>query len=390
MWRLILTGLIRLFLDKIDLKVKYLWDNGFFPYVENVRRDHGPVWYNYHDWEKSYSRFVLYMRARYGTMNFIYSILHDDTAGGEDHGLSGEKWKAALDYYREAYGPMPFGQLNTVMGGWSTYRVWGNPAWLELHTVGNSPRNHGSYKNLRDIYNLDHVPVFDNEPYYLGSQRSWNRVDGENPPADSERDQYFARTHMWGNVFSGALVGHQYGTVAWNSTIEGDQEGTDNINIWNCMNWNGLKQVKYLAPFIKSEGGRFQDLVPVSDNLNPRYSAANKKNNLDGRAHMLLTPDKKLCYLYFEGECDKATVSGLLANQTYDAKWYNPRTGAWSDIGSGSLTADGSGVVTMPNFPGGLTQTALNTDWAAKLVTDPGPTSIATPLYLADSTPKCN
>jgi hypothetical protein len=39
-----------------------------------------------------------------------------------------------------------------------------------------------------------------------------------------------------------------------------------------------------------------------------------------------------------------------------------------SDIGSGRLTAIGSGEVTMPNFPGGLTQTADNTDWAVKLV----------------------
>ena len=83
---------------------------------------------------------------------------------------------------------------------------------------------------------------------------------------------------------------------------------------------------------------------------------------------MLRTPDKKLCYLYFEGLCNKATVNGLLANQIYEARWYNPRTGEWSDIGNGSLTANGSGVVTMPDFPGGLTQTADNTHWAAKLV----------------------
>ena len=51
----------------------------------------------------------------------------------------------------------------------------------------------------------------------------------------------------------------------------------------------------------------------------------------------------------------------------------------WSDIGSGSLTANGSGVATMPDFPGGLTQTAKNTDWAAKLVTDPVPAPTATP-----------
>jgi hypothetical protein len=40
-------------------------------------------------------------------------------------------------------------------------------------------------------------------------------------------------------------------------------------------------------------------------------------------------------------------------------------TDNWVEV---SLTANGSGVVTMPDFPGGLTQTADNKDWAAKLL----------------------
>ena len=162
--------------------------------------------------------------------------------------------------------------------------------------------------------------------------------------------------------------------IADDLAIEENQPGkSDNVYIWEALKMKGLQEVQYMEPFMHSEGSRYQNLEPVSENLNPRYSPADKEkgkdlNNLDGRAHMLRTPDKKLCYLYFEGLCNKATVSGLLANQTYEAKWYNPRTGVWSDIGSGSLTANGSGVVTMPNFPGGLTQTADNTDWAAKLV----------------------
>jgi hypothetical protein len=266
---------------------------------------------------------------------------------------------------------MPFGQATSAMGG-PTYR---NVPYdfLEVNTCGNGDRDHGQYKNMiNSFYSTPRKPVFNNEPYYLGSGRAWNVVDGENAGYDTPRDKYFARAQMWGNIFSGGIAGHQYGTVAWNSTIEANQPGkSDNVYIWEALKMKGLKEVQYMEPFIRSEGIRYQNLEPVSENLNPRYSAANKTYNLDGRAHMLRTPDKILCYLYFEGECDKATVSGLLANQTYYAKWYNPRTGAWSDIGSGSLTANGSGVVTMPNFPGGLTRTAYITDWAAKLVTDP-------------------
>jgi len=97
-------------------------------------------------------------------------------------------------------------------------------------------RDHGMYKNMiNSFYSTPFKPVFNNEPYYLGSQRKWNIVDGENAGFDTPRDRYFARTQMWGNIFSGGIAGHMYGTVTWNSTIEENRpRKSDNVYIWEA------------------------------------------------------------------------------------------------------------------------------------------------------------
>jgi hypothetical protein len=60
------------------------------------------------------------------------------------------------------------------------------------------------------------IPVFDNEPYYVGhTDAKYNRAGGEVVTRNSERDNYFGRAQMWGSVFSGALAGHQYGSANW-------------------------------------------------------------------------------------------------------------------------------------------------------------------------------
>ncbi len=36
----------------------------------------------------------------------------------------------------------------------------------------------------------------------------------------------------------------------------------------------------------------------------------------------------------------------------FKADWFDPRTGEWFDAGGGTLTADATGKITLPNFPG--------------------------------------
>ena len=44
----------------------------------------------------------------------------------------------------------------------------------------------------------------------------------------------------------------------------------------------------------------------------------------------------------------------------YAAKWFNPRTGEWTDLASGKLTSNNIGEINLPDFPS-------DEDWALSL-----------------------
>ena len=56
----------------------FLAEQGFVPVFEPVRRDTGPSWKAYFDFNKSYARYVAYLAARYGAFNLIFSGIHLD------------------------------------------------------------------------------------------------------------------------------------------------------------------------------------------------------------------------------------------------------------------------------------------------------------------------
>jgi hypothetical protein len=53
-------------------------------------------------------------------------------------------------------------------------------------------------------------------------------------------------------------------------------------------------------------------------------------NSTDYWAHCMRTDDKRLFKVYFEKGM-KHTRSGALPNTSYHARWFNPRSGEWSD-----------------------------------------------------------
>jgi len=62
----------------LDRKMRLLSEEGFVPLFETVRRDHGPAWKAYFDFNVSYARYVRYLVARYGAFNLIFSGIHLD------------------------------------------------------------------------------------------------------------------------------------------------------------------------------------------------------------------------------------------------------------------------------------------------------------------------
>jgi hypothetical protein len=189
-----------------------------------------------------------------------------------------------------------------------------------------------------------------------------NSPAGERPPDNSDRDNYFARAMMYGCVLSGALVGHVYGDGAYDLTTTDEPKGSRPY-IWEALQYQSAGQMQWMQKFITSEGKTYQNLQLASDDISPRKAPGSPETGLDGWALMMKTEKKDLALLYFESKAERARISNLKPNKSYQFTWYNTRTGQWLD--ASTLTTDSQGIAQLPSFPDGGAVATL--DWAAKL-----------------------
>jgi hypothetical protein len=63
------------------------------------------------------------------------------------------------------------------------------------------------------------------------------------------------------------------------------------------------------------------------------------------------TDDKRHFKLYFERNAARPDLSGALPSTAYKAQWFDPRTGAWSEAGAGTITSDAQGRIALPACP---------------------------------------
>ena len=353
----------------LDRKMRHFTEEGFVPLLETVRRDHGPSWKAYFDFNTSHARFVEYLVARYGAFNLVFSGIHLDWIP-KDYSLTAEEFNAALTYHWKTYGALPFGQPVTTLIDSSTYKRFGHgeqAPWLTMHAVGNKPRNHAIYASLEEIFQLKPAyPAANLEPYYTGWNHEINRPGGETPAADSARDNYFARAMMYGSVLSGGLAGHVHGTGAYDLTTTGEPAGWRPF-IWEALRYASGGQMQHLQKFVLSEGARYQQLELASKELRPRAAPDARDDGLEGWAFMMRTADRTLALLYFEQKAVNTRLTGLAPNARYRWMWFDPRQGRWSE--ARDFSSDGSGVLATPPFPGDASRATQ--DWAAKLTAAP-------------------
>ncbi len=354
------------YFQSLDRKLRFLAEQGFVAMLEPVRRDTGPSWKAYFDFDSSYGRFVQYLVSRYGAFNIIFSGIHLDWIP-KDYSLTADEWNAALTRHRAVYGPLPYGQPYTTLIDNSTYRAFGHAdrcPWLTMHSVGNKPRHHGIYAALEEIFRLDPpYPVANLEPYYTGWDHEINRPGGETPAPDSDRDNYFARAQMYGSVLSGGLAGHVHGTGAYDLTSTGEPAGWRPY-VWDALRFGSGGQMRHLSAFVLSEQARYQQLLLASEDLHPRKAPGAPEDGLDGWAFMMRTADRDLALLYFERGAARGTVAGLRPGSRYLWQWFDPRSGRWS--APSPLASGRGGTITVPAFPGG--PTGAREDWAARIV----------------------
>jgi hypothetical protein len=354
------------YFQSLDKKMQYLSDQGFVPLLETVRRDICPSWKAYFNFNESYSRFVQYLISRYGAYNILFSGIHLDWIPKE-YSLTADEFNEVLTYHLKKYGPLPFGQPHTTLISDSTYVEFGHGEkcpWLTMHSVGNKPRDHGVYKPLETLFKLDPpYPAINFEPHYTGWNHEINRPAGEQPQANSSRDNYFSCAQMYGSVLSGGLSGHVHGTGAYDITTTGEPAGM-RPHIWEALKYESGNYMQYLAKFILSEGDKYQNLQLASENIQPQKAPNSPPRGLDGWSYMMRTPDKDLALLYFENQAVKPVLTGFPPNNTYSFQWYDTMTGKWND--GVIIRPDEKGTLTIPDFPDG--QNPSSRDWAAKIV----------------------
>lgn len=354
------------YFQSLDRKMDHLAEQGFVPLLETVRRDVGPSWDAYFDFNETFARYVQYLASRYGAHNFVYSVIHLDWIP-DDFSLTADQFNEALTYHLDEYGPMPFGQPVTVLIDSTTYVAFGHgddAPWLTMHSVGNKPRDHRVTRTLSEIWHLDPpYPTINFEPYYTGWDHEINMPGGERPEANSERDNYFARAQMYGSVLSGGLSGHVHGTAAYDVTSTGEPEGA-RPHIWEALKYESAAYMRHLHGFMMSEGGDYQRLELARADVRPHEAPGAPEDGLDGWSYMMRTPELDLALLYFEHASALPTLHGFTPGADYEFRWFDPVTGAWHP--EMILTADANGVLTPPDFP--TVRNRTMTDWAAKLV----------------------
>jgi hypothetical protein len=348
------------YFQSMDKKIDYLNAQGFVPFIEVARRDIGQAWQKFYPWPQSYSRYIQYIWSRYQANVCLFSPIHFDSSGAT---IPAADWNAAANQVIDDYGPPPFGTLAGTNPTGSSLRNWGHvdkARWLGFHQIGNL-RTHDSYALLTEIFQTNPpVPAINGEPYYDGM---------EDAAGGTEEAGFYCRSAMYGSVLSGGLGGHIYGAGGWigkpwgGGIWSGEVEEASPCPMWKAFQWPSAGQMRHLKSFILSEGRRYQDLIPCTDQLAP--NKAGKPKSAYGWAYSAKTASRDLFLLYFEKDCPQATLSGAQPDAKYQTRWFNPRTGQWSTPDAASVSANASGQIALPPFPG--EGTTAKTDWALKL-----------------------
>jgi hypothetical protein len=323
----------------MDMKVAYLNENGFVPFIEAARRDVSQVWRNYYDWPASYARYVQYVFARNQAYNCLLSPIHFDYSGSS---IPSREYNGPANLVVEKYGPPPFGTLLGTNAAPSTLANFGGPdeaKWLTFHQTGNW-REHDHYWYLTEIYRSSPaMPAINGEPYYPG-------FPDDNPPADSEEAEYNCRSGMYGSFLSGGLGGYIYGVQGiWGGDIEPEAK----YRMWEALEFRSGGQVRHLLDFVSVEGGRYADLIPDAELVTPNKTGSGY--GYRGWAYCAATREKDFLLLYFEKGCPQAVVRGIKPNTPYEIKWFEPITGKWAaGCRTGPLVSDQTGRMALPAF----------------------------------------
>jgi len=380
----------------LDKKIDYAAAHGFQVFLETLRRDIGAylkAYYGASNPDLSKNAVYYYIRwifARYQADPVMFGIIHQDISArpnSNDAGLTAEDWRPVLDGFYRKYGHPPFGQIVTTNISGSTYRVWGHTdkaPWLMLHQTGNTPRDNRSAEEMLEIFRLPHpLPAYNQEAWYIATdtpdERAWNReiMYGSLLSGGLAGVSYEAYGMTRGNresgippsrgrkTATGAGSANRYaedarprpapGSPGWNCC------GGPFPNMWEAVTWKSANEPQYAAKFMLASGRLYQQLEP-----HPELLSVAKTGDwpTEGWSFLMRTADRRIFKIYFQRKAAHADISGALPNTEYKAQWFDPRTGAWSNAGAGSIRSDSQGRIRIPALPN------PDEDWALSLASN--------------------
>lgn len=329
----------------LDKKIDFLNEQGFVPFIEAARRDTGQAWQKFYDWPFSYARYVHYLFTRYQANITILSPIHYDyfsqTIPAADYNEVG-------NLLIDTWGKPPFGTMLSANPNPSTLVNFGDAntcRWLDMHQSGNV-REHYTYWYLTEIHNAQPAkPAINGEPYYAGLHDLGEPYPLRTEP-NSEEDEFYVRSGLYGSFLSGGLAGFIYGAEGiWQSASEDEALH----KMWDAFKWRSGEQVQHLKTFAMASGKRYLDLEPNVELVVPNKSGPGF--GYYGWSYCARTKEKDLFQLYFEkGAEPVAELRGVIPNASYRPTWFDPRDGIWRTP-EPVITVAPSSVLTLPARP---------------------------------------
>ncbi len=327
----------------LDRKIDLLNQYGLVPFIEATRRDTGQAWKRFHDWPISYARFVHYLFARYQANITMLSPIHYDSWRAT---IPGREYNEACNLVVERWGRPPFGTLLSANANPSTLANFGGSdecRWLDVHQTGNT-REHHAYWWLTEIHRAQPPrPALNGEPYYAGLSRLGTPYPLRTTP-NSETDEIYVRSGMYGSFLSGGLAGYIYGAEGiWQSDIEPAAPW----RMWDAFQWRSAAQVQHLRAFAMVRGNRYRALVPEAEMLFPNRNGP--AIGYTGWSYCAATPARDWIMIYFEPDAETpVTLRGATFGAGYRPSWFDPREGRWHAPGAELRVGEDSMLVLPP------------------------------------------
>ena len=335
-----------------DPKFRHLWDNGFVPLLETVRRHE--KWYLEDEVEKAaFTNFVRYLWARWGCYNMIFDWLHWDN----DPSVYAS-WLPMLIRAHDELGDMPYGTLKTAMSFITCLTSWYKdmPEAMDVNNVSNWPRTTEQFVHQIDLFNVDPpVPTLNIEPFYPG----W-----VHPPTEGFSHTEFAMLIAYGSVLNGGLAGHIWGDIYWGGVAcrsyrEGSSNYTDEeIDIEAAephiegMNKFKAGRMGKLRDFMLDPGHDYRQLVPAT--------FTHLEDHQDTTIVLAINESASEALGFVSANRpDNVMIKDFPANKDYTLQWWDIDRGGWQ--GESVVTTSATGTALLPDTPD------ENRSWAFRL-----------------------